>query len=779
MKKILIVISILSIAGIFHQSSYAQSARVDSLLSVLKTAKDDTNKVNTLNSLSEFAGWRVSDYENAMYYAQNAKLLAEKLRFKKGIASAYGNIGIINYYEGNYPEALKNRFASLKISEEIGDKKGMAGSYTNIAIIYDDQGNYTEALKNYFSALQIQQEIGDKYGKAVSYNNIGSVYNDHSNFTEALKNYFQSLKIREEIGDKYGIVASYNNIGNANYSQGNYPEALKSYFASLKMAEEIADKSGIAFSYNNIGMVHYQQNNYPEALKNYFLSLKLREEVGDKYGIAASYNNIGNVYYSQGNLPEALENYYSSLKIQQEIGDKHGIATSYNNIGLFFDSQGNYPEALNNYFSSLKMNEEIGDKHGMAICYSNIGVVYLKQGKDKEGKEWMKKALELGKELGTKQIIQTIYQRLAQADSVAGNFKGTFENYKMYIVYRDSLYNEENIKKLTQTEMQYEFDKKEAVTAEQLRRQNQQRNAFMGGFGLTLLLAASIFISLQQNKKKNKIITIQKIEVEEKNKHITESIQYAQRIQAAILPPDKLVKEYLKNSFVLYLPKDIVAGDFYWMETVQLTDEKISGLTNVSNQVILFAACDCTGHGVPGAMVSVMCHNALNRAVREYNLIEPAKILDKVVDLVQDNFTKSEDEIQDGMDTSLCAYYPGQHKLQWAGANNPLWIIRNHEILEYKADKQPIGKYEYRKPYTNHEIELQKGDTIYIFSDGYQDQFGDGGEKKLTKKGLRKILMGIQGKTMEEQGKELLKLHNEWKGQVVQIDDICVMGIRV
>lgn len=301
----------------------------------------------------------------------------------------------------------------------------------------------------------------------------------------------------------------------------------------------------------------------------------------------------------------------------------------------------------------------------------------------------------------------------------------------------------------------------------------------------------------------------QKELVEEKNKKITDSIQYALRIQTAILPPEKLVKEHLKNSFVLYMPKDIVAGDFYWMETVEFTKDDLrdtiadkSSFVNRQSSIILFAACDCTGHGVPGAMVSVMCHNALNRAVREYGLTQPAKILDKVTELVQDNFSKSEDEIQDGMDASLCALHlaplsfgegsgvrlpqvgissPDQQVrlLEWAGANNPLWIIRNGEIIEYKPDKQPIGKYKYRKPYTNHQIELQQGDTIYIFSDGYHDQFGDNGEKKLTKKGLKQILLSIQHLNMEQQREELVKLHSQWKGQIEQIDDICVIGVRV
>lgn len=284
---------------------------------------------------------------------------------------------------------------------------------------------------------------------------------------------------------------------------------------------------------------------------------------------------------------------------------------------------------------------------------------------------------------------------------------------------------------------------------------------FAGVFNLTY----KRFLDIQKAEAQAIEAQLQKHLIETKHKEITENISYALRIQTAILPGEKLIKEQLINSFVLYLPKDVVAGDFYWM--VRLGD------------AILFSANDCTGHGVSGAMVSVFCHNALNTAIREYNLIQPSLILDKVAELVEESFTQSEDKIQDGMDTSLCAYFPQQRKLQWSGANNPLWIARNNEIIEYKPDKQPIGKYENRKPYTNHEIELQQGDNIYIFSDGYQDQFGGEKGKKLTKKGLKDILLSVLEKNMDDQHKALLNYHYEWKGKEEQVDDICVIGMKV
>ncbi len=284
---------------------------------------------------------------------------------------------------------------------------------------------------------------------------------------------------------------------------------------------------------------------------------------------------------------------------------------------------------------------------------------------------------------------------------------------------------------------------------------------FAGVFNLTY----KRFLDIRNAEEQARQSEAQKQLIEEKHREITENISYALRIQSAILPSQKLIKDFLPDSFVLYLPKDVVAGDFYWM--VRAKD------------AVLFAVCDCTGHGVSGAMVSVLCHNALNRAVREYNLTQPSLILDKVVELVEENFTQSENQIQDGMDTSLCAYYPQQQKFQWAGANNPLWIVRNNELLEYKPDKQPVGKYENRNPFTHHEIELQKGDNIYLFSDGYQDQFGGPNCKKLTKKSFKDIVLSISNNEMQTQHEVLLRHHMQWRGNEEQVDDICVLGMRV
>lgn len=255
------------------------------------------------------------------------------------------------------------------------------------------------------------------------------------------------------------------------------------------------------------------------------------------------------------------------------------------------------------------------------------------------------------------------------------------------------------------------------------------------------------------------------IELGNKNKEILDSINYAKRIQSAILPPYKLVKKYLPDSFILYKPKDIVAGDFFWLES---KDGKI-----------LFAAADCTGHGVPGAMVSVICNNGLNRSVREHGITNPGKILDKTREIVIQEFEKSEVEVKDGMDIALCVL--DGNTLQYAGAQNPLWIIRkgSSEIEEIKADKQPIGKFDLYLPYTTHSIILKQGDSIYIFSDGFYDQFGGEKGKKFKVANFKNLLISVQDESMDIQGMLLNEAFENWKGELEQVDDVCVIGIKL
>ncbi|MEP7106993.1 MAG: adenylate/guanylate cyclase domain-containing protein [Ferruginibacter sp.] len=478
MKKIL---SLLFMLCLLQHSSFSQDQRaVDSLQNELKKLQatklksgsnypkmNDTLIANILNNLS--ASYWGSNPDKAMDYANQTLALSEQIGYKKGIGRAYNSMGVIN----------------------------------------DNKGDNLQALEFYKKALAIFEDIAFKKGISSCYNNIGVIYYNQSNYPEALMNYFAASKIYEEIGDKFGLASGYTNIGNIYYNQGNYPEGLKMQFAALKIFVEIDNKNGQGFAYNNIALIYFSQGNYTEALKNQFTALKFYEEIGNKPLIAMCYNNLGGIYEKQGKYPEGLKNHFASLKIMEELENKKGMAMSYNNIGVIYNSQGNYPGALKQYFAGLKIYEEIGDKEGVALSYNNIGANLIKQKKYIDASQYVNKGLLISKEIGNTEDIKESYRNLAGLDSAQGNYKQSLEHYKLYISYRDSLFNEENTKKLVQSLMQFDFDKKEsiakaeqekkdAVALKELQKQKLVRNGFVGGFTIVLLFAGVFFI--QRNK---------------------------------------------------------------------------------------------------------------------------------------------------------------------------------------------------------------------------------------------------------------------------------------
>jgi tetratricopeptide (TPR) repeat protein len=732
---------------IVYSSSFivldAQQHKVDSLLNVLKTEKEDTNKVNTLNALSSKL-YDLGKYDSSLTCANGSEALADKLGYKKGMVRALVNIGMVYKDQGNYPKALEHYFRGLKMSEELGDEHLQATTLSNIGIVYEEQGDYPKALEYDFKVLKMDEKLGDKDGQASTIGNIGVVY----------------------------------------IEQGDYPKALEYYFKALKMDEEMGDKVGTAINTGNIGIVYEQQGDYPKALEYYFKALKMSEELGDKKGIATNTGNIGNASQQQGNYPKALEFYFQALKMDEELGDKSGQSGITGNIGNIYAGQGNYPKALEYDFKALKMSEELGDKYSIASFTGNIARDYTKQKNYKQAKIEFDSTLILSKKIGAKDIIRDDYSGLAMLDSATSNYKAEIDDYRLYILYRDSLINEANTKKSVQAEMNFEFEQKQnAEKAEQDKKDARQRIitwSVLSGLLLVIVFAGFILRSLRITRKQKQLIEAksketeeQKKVIEEKNKDILDSITYAKRLQDAILPPLSLIKQYLPESFVLYKPKDIVAGDFYWMERFPLPQGEGQG------EVVLIAAADCTGHGVPGAMVSVVCSNALNRTVKEFKITEPGKILDKVRELVWETFEKSEANVQDGMDISLGSINTKTYEAQWSGAHNPLIYLSKGEMKEVPADKQPIGKVDKPLPFSTHRLNLQKGDSLYLFTDGYADQFGGPKGKKFRYKQLSDKLSAISGQSMAEQKNILEETFANWKGSLEQVDDILVIGIRV
>jgi len=593
-----------------------------------------------------------------------------------------------------------------------------------------------------------------------------------------------SLKEKGAIQNKEG--GALNNLGlYYEYQKGNTSKALDYYLKSLKLYEELNDKYGEAMLLNRIGTIYTNQDNIEKGFEYYLKSLKIYETLKNKAEMSNPLNCIGLYYEDKGDHPQALEYFNESLKIDIASGNKQGIAMSHSNIGRAHMSKNESDKALISFIKGLKVFEEMGDKQGVSLILVNIGKVYLIQGDYKSAFVNAKRSHTIATKIGYPYRISMSAMLLSEIYEKQNKKGDALEMYKLYIQMKDSVANENTKTDAVRQQSKYEYEKQRAVddavyvkqlAVEQETKEKQKIIIYAIGFGIALLAIFLFFVAnrLQVTRKQKVIIEDAHEELSEKNKEILDSITYAKRIQTAILPPEKLVKEYLENSFIYYKPKDIVAGDFYWMKTIG--DDK---------DTVLFAAADCTGHGVPGAMVSVVCNNALNRSIKEYNLIDPAKILDKTREIVIEEFSMNNgsaddnrmDYVKDGMDIALCAL--NGNKLHYAGANNPLWIIRNGEVIITKANKQPIGNYRSSEPFTAHSFDLQKGDTIYIFSDGYVDQFGGPKGKKFMAKSLKKLLLSIQDKSMEQQRDAIDKSFEDWRGGIEQVDDICLIGVRI
>jgi tetratricopeptide (TPR) repeat protein len=431
-----------------------------------------------------------------------------------------------------------------KLSEKAGNRQLLADTYVLFGYLAEDKGDYPAALENYSRALKLNRETGDLQGTAIALNNIGVVHYEQGNYPEALKNYFESLKIKERI--------------------------------AAKNPDDSASRRNIAASYNNIGNVYYDQGNYTEALKNQTLALKLRESVNDRKTLASTYHNIGNIYYAQNNYQEALKQYEAARKINEELGNKIWLAKNYDAIGIIYDNQEKNGEALKNYTASLGTAEEIGDSADMALSLVHLGGFYSKQKNYASAKKYLSDGEKIALQIGYRDCLKELYKGLSYVDSARGDFRTAYEHHKLFVLYKDSLDNEETRKKTIQSQMNYDFEKREAVAEAEHKKEMENQSVlayersrkqrsllvFVCCFLLLVLgFAAYIFRSLKLTQRQKKIIEeqkgtleiqkreveYQKMQIEEHRQNIIDSITYARRIQRSLLPTEKYIDRQLKR----------------------------------------------------------------------------------------------------------------------------------------------------------------------------------------------------------------------------------------
>ena len=638
---------------------------------------------------------------------------------------------------------------------------------------------------------------------ANSYNNFGVHYSDIGEVEKSMVYYFKSLEIYEEIDFLEGQGAALNNIAHEYENQGAISTALSYYNKSLAIREKISDRAGVAISLYNIAYIYSSQGDTYKALEYFEKSLKIEKELGSEIGIAFCLNSIGETYLKLGRLEESKEYIDSAYQIREALGDEFGIAQIFENMAEIYLAQKKYDSALVYMHKALDIREKGGALRDLCFNLFNIGGVYLKKGDLDNALKYAVRSKKIAEEIQYPTSIRNVSLLLSEIHEAKNDTKLALSYYKTYVDMRDSVRNEKTQRAAIQREVQYNYERK--LAADSIRYENEaiindaliskqkaelqvkrnQQYLLFGGLTLSFIFLAFLYNRFRVIRKQKGIIEIQRASsemqrqvVEDKNKEITDSINYAKRIQEAILPSKQVLIENLKKGFVVFKPKDVVSGDFYWLEK--------------ANGHIFFAAADCTGHGVPGAMVSVICSNALSKGVLEEGLTDTGKLLDRVRELVADRLSKNGEKVNDGMDISLLAIKEDERDadsttIKWSGANNGIWIIRDETktLEQINADKQPVGVYEVAKNFTTHHVEIKKNDKLYLFTDGFSDQFGGEylpemrpGGKKFKSANFKKLLLKIQDKQMDQQKLIIENTFEEWKGSLEQVDDVCIIGIR-
>lgn len=595
------------------------------------------------------------------------------------------------------------------------------------------------------------------------------------------KSFAESAKSKSEsLNWGKGLAESSTNLAYVNLYENDFEAAMENAVKGLKISEKIGDLKNQGFANLLIGYIYFSLGDTNQVLPYYQSSLSIRKELGDNYDIGYSYSYLGNYYLASNQYDSALYFHKKALEYRLKTKDIRSIADSYLLIGSTYKAQKYYGEAIKYFEDAFIRYKKIGDNKRLGETYRNFAEIYNAQGRLNEAKDYLLVADSLAELTGALDNSILIANQLSEIEYQEGNYRKAYDYLRYHMNKLKESSGESEYKNIVKNILEYKSDKEKKIKQLEYEQKSYQQRIIVVSVTILLILVAafSFFVAnrLKLTRKQKDLLAFRKdqvdkafVELESKNKDIMDSITYAKRIQSAILPPDELIESAFNDSFVLYLPKDIVAGDFYWLEQ--------------KGEKLLFAACDCTGHGVPGAMVSVICNTSLNRSVHEYGIIQPALILDKTRELVVNEFGKSSEDMMDGMDIALCSLtkVEDSYILEYSGAHNPLWIIRkgSAEIEEYKADNQPIGKMEQFVPFTNHQITLHKGDQLYIFSDGYKDQFGGERGKKFKSANFMELILSIKDFPMNEQQQILVDTFHKWRGSIEQIDDVCVIGVCV
>ena len=591
---------------------------------------------------------------------------------------------------------------------------------------------------------------------------------------EALKVAYENLTVANLSGDCKLIANAYLLLARINWFARNDVKVFQYFEEAVKRAERCGDKQVLIKIYNSGEDLYFNTQQFQKNKEILFKLKKLDPSLENDPDVNA---DLGDVYRVMDDLDSAEYYYMSALRVLEAGHDTFGLMMHYGNYSLIPKAKGDYKKAILYCEKALALAESTRDIKSIISANKHLYEAYRDMGDLRNARKYLLVVIQKNEERNCEPCLLGEYKRLSELDAQLKNYESAYRN----LLKNNELYQkinttesqsnvvkieEDNIKKQKQLEIDLVNQQKEA--------EKRTKNLFLISLCISGLLIAVIIVFLQKVRKSEKLITLQKGQVEkqkhlieEKHKEITDSINYAERIQRSFLASESLLQENLKDHFVLFQPKDVVSGDFYWA-------------TVLKNGAFVYATADSTGHGVPGAIMSILNISSLEKAVEHES--GPASILNATRAHITERLKKdgSPEGGKDGMDCSLVVLDKSRKRLTYSAANNPVWIVRNSAVIELAPDKMPVGKHDKDDlSFTEHSIHLQEGDLVYTFTDGLPDQFGGPKGKKFMYKQFKELLVAISVLSVDEQKIKLMEAFNAWKGGLEQVDDVCVIGVRI
>jgi tetratricopeptide (TPR) repeat protein len=795
---------------------------------------------NNMGRIYRFQG----DFAKSLEYHQKSLAIKLELKNQSGIAYSNNNIGIIYREQGNYPKAMTHLQRGLNIRQKINDTRGASLSYKEIGLLYYNQSNYAKALEFFEKALKINEAIGEKRELVYNYNSVGNIYQNQGKYAKALGLFEKTLKINEEIGDKSGIASSYLYLGRLALAQKNYDKAHSYFEKVLAMRQQMGQKALSAEVWINLGIAYFIQQEYKQAIEPLNKGVRMARQAGDPHIIKDGAEYLGKVYKALGNYPKAFENLelfkqmsdslfnsenvrkIAQLEYKQREDSLHWVraaekaaqqkrqfAQRATLVGLVL-TLGLLGLLLFFYYQKQRSNQELSKANEE---------IQLQQDKLQMQNTYLEQAYQnvqllsrIGQEvtasLDLDKVLKTIYEHINQLMDATNFGIGIYSPQKEQVIFKLTVLDGKRVKpyvRSTANKNQFSvwsIDHNQAIKmgdvaneyVQYIKDIDDEVDRLSNELHIKLPQSA-MYIPMAIQNKAIGIIAIHSYQehaysdyhfnllkslslylavaidnaqvyqqLDKKNEDMMASLHYAQKIQEATLPLDKVMWSYLPNHFVLYRPRDIVSGDFYWCDR--------------DNHKTFIAVGDCTGHGVPGAFMTMLGVQALNHIIVHHQVHQPDLVLFCLDGILRQLLKSDNTLVRDGMCLSLAVIDYEKQELHYAGARQPLTMVQNGQIQEIKGDVFSINGHRKMNDgieFTTHVIDISQPTTVYMYSDGYQDQFGGITRKKFMKRQLRELFLEVSPYAMPTQKQILDQRLDTWMDKQEQIDDILVVGIQL